>query len=150
MRKLTEVEEAKALMAEAVEWSVMRWLKEKKRVRKTADRANHALEQLSKETKQLWSEELRAAYSLLAQNAKQPGAEIPSAVKQVKRADDESWRAHLDAEKTFDEAERQLSTSMAREGCRKAIYSWELHEKAIRMAERLIPSQQGQIDSMLP
>jgi hypothetical protein len=146
VRKLPEVEEAKALMTEAMEWSVMKWLREKKRVRKAADRANDALDQLSKETELLWSSELRAAYGALAQNTnpgKQPDAEIPNAVKQVKRADDESFRAHMDAESTFDEAERQLSTSMAREGCRKAIYSWELHEKAIRIAERLIPSQQG-------
>ena len=145
MRKLPEVEEARALMTEAQEWSVMKWLREKKRVRKTADRANDALDQLSKETKLLWSDELRAAYGALAQNARgnQPDAEVPNAVKQVKRADDESFRAHMDAESTFDEAERQLSTGMAREGCRKAIYSWEQHEKAIRMAERLIPSQQG-------
>jgi len=146
VRKLPEVEEAKALMIEAMEWSVMKWLREKKRVRKAADRANAALDQLSNETKLLWSEELKAAYGALAQNAKpakQPDAEIPNAVKQVKRADDESFRAHMDAENTFDEAERQLSTRMAREGCRKAIYSWELHEKAIRMAERLIPSPQG-------
>jgi len=143
VRKLTEVEEAKALMTEAVEWSVMKWLREKKRVRKTADRANDALDQLSNETKLLWPAELRAAYGALAEDArdKQADTEIPNAVKQVKRADDEAFGAHLDAEKTFDEAERQLSTRMAREGCRKAIYSWELHEKAIRMAERLIPSQ---------
>ena len=145
MRKLTEVEEAKALMTEAVEWSVMKWLREKKRVRKAADRANDALDQLSNETKLLWPAELRAAYGTLAQDGgeKQADTEIPNAVKQVKRADDEAFRAHIAAEKTFDEAERQLSASMAREGCRKAIYSWELHEKAIRMAERLIPAQQG-------
>ena len=146
MRKLPEVEEATALMTEALEWSVMKWLKEKKRVRKTADRANDALDQLSKEMRLLWPDELRAAYGELARNAnpvEQPEAEIPNAIKQVKRADDEASRAHTDAENTFDEAERQLSTSMAREGSRKAIYSWELHEKAIRMAERLIPSPQG-------
>jgi hypothetical protein len=146
VRKLPKVEEAKALMTEAVEWSVMKWLREKKRVRKTADRANDALDQLSKETKLLWSGELRAAYGALAENTnrgKQPDAEIPNAVKQVKRADEEAFRARMDAESAFDEAERQLSTSMAREGCRKAIYSWELHEKAIRIAERLVPSQQG-------
>jgi hypothetical protein len=145
VRKLPEVEEARTLMTEAQEWSVMKWLKEKKRVRKIADRANDALDQLSKETKLRWPDELRAAYGGLARNTsrEKPGAETPDAVKQVKRADDEAFRARMDAEGTFDEAERQLSTSMAREGCRKAIYSWELHEKAIRMAERLIPSQQG-------
>ena len=107
MRKLTEVEEAKALMTEALEWSVMKWLREKKRVRKAADRANDALDQLSKETKLRWPDELRAAYEALAQHASpghQPHAEISNAVKQVKRADDESFRAHLDAESTFDEA----------------------------------------------
>jgi hypothetical protein len=146
VRQVPEVEEARALMTEAMEWSVMKWLKEKRRVRKTADRANDALDQLSRETKLLWSDELRATYGALVQNTSrgnQPKTEISNAVKQVKQADDEAFRAHMDAESTFDEAERQLSTSMAREGCRKAIYSWELHEKAIRIAERLIPSQQG-------
>jgi len=145
MRKLPEVEEAKALMSEALEWSVMKWLKEKKRVRKVADHANQALDQLSKETKLLWPHELRAAYSALAENTAQgkpPDERILKSVQPVKQADEEAFRAHLEAEGTFDEAERQLSTSMAREGCRKAIYSWELHEKAIRMAERLIPSSQ--------
>ena len=28
--------------------------------------------------------------------------------------------------------------SLAREGCRKAIHSWDLHEKAIRRAEDLL------------
>ncbi len=144
MRELPEVEKAKALMTEAVEWSVMKWLREKKRVRKTADRANDALDQLSKQTKLLWSEELRAVYGALGttSRATQGDTGMLNAVKQVKRADEEAFRARMDAETTFDEAERQLSTRMAREGCRKAIYSWELHEKAIRVAERLIPSQQ--------
>ena len=43
--------------------------------------------------------------------------------------------ARLDAEDTFDEAERRLSAGMAREGARKAIESWELREKSIRKAE---------------
>jgi hypothetical protein len=57
-------------------------------------------------------------------------------VRRVKEADDEAYRAHIEAERTFDEAERLLSTSLAREGCRKAILSWELHEKAIHRAEK--------------
>ncbi len=40
--------------------------------------------------------------------------------------------------KTFDEAEKQLSTSLAREGCRKAIQSWDLHEAAIHKAKAVI------------
>ncbi len=130
MRKLAEVEEAKALMSEAKDWSVMRWLREKKRVREAADKANDALDALNRETKASWSEELKAAYK---GNTADP--QVERFVKDVKRADEEARRARQDAEDTFDEAERQLSAAMAREGCRKAIYSWELHEKAIRKAE---------------
>ena len=144
MRKLPEVDEAKALMTEAMEWSVMKWLREKKKVRKTADRANDALNQLSQETRSLWPAKSKNAYEALAKKpgpGSQTDAETLNAVKQVRKADEEALNAHNDAETTFDEAERQLSTMMAREGCRKAIYSWELHEKAIRMSERLINSQ---------
>jgi hypothetical protein len=41
----------------------------------------------------------------------------------------------LDAEDTFDEGERKLSVSMARDGARKALATYDLHEKAIRRAE---------------
>jgi hypothetical protein len=88
---------------------------------------------------------MRAAYGELANASREKRLDekMLKLVKPVKRADEEAFRARMDAEDTFDEAERQLSTSMAREGCRKAIYSWKLHEQAIRMAERLIPSRQG-------
>ena len=45
--------------------------------------------------------------------------------------------SRLDAEGTFDEAERRLSAAVAREGAQKAIASWELREKAIRKAESI-------------
>ena len=48
------------------------------------------------------------------------------------------YQARLEAEKTFDAAEKQLSTALAREGCRKAIEGWELHERAIRKAEAAV------------
>ena len=151
MEKVPEVEAAKALMTEAMTWSVMKWLREKKRVRKTADRANAVLDQLSDSVKARWPDGLRAAYEALRPQAaggrdarcqqKQPpsldsGAKLIA--KKVRDADDDAYRARIDAEKTFDEAERQLSTSLAREGCRKAIHGWELHEKAIRKAEAVI------------
>ena len=56
-------------------------------------------------------------------------------VKSVKEADDAAYQAHLDAEESFDRAEKRLSTSQAREGARKAILSWELFERAIVLAE---------------
>jgi hypothetical protein len=43
MRKLNEVEEAKALKDEAKDWGVWKWLWEKSRVRAAADRAVDAL-----------------------------------------------------------------------------------------------------------
>ena len=149
--KLPEVEAAKALMTEAMTWSVMKWLREKKRVRKTADRADAVLDQLSASVKTQWTDGLRTAYEALVAQAsvarnelkQQRGAqsldpEATRIAKKIKEADDEAYRARMDAEKTFDEAEIQLSTSLAREGCRKAIHGWELHEKAIRKAEAAI------------
>lgn len=154
MEKIPAVETAKALMTEAVVWSVMKWLREKKMVRKNADLANAALDQLNKEVKDRWPESVRTAYDSLAvqrvngaaHNQHRATAVVtdPQALliaKKVKEADDEAYRARMDAEETFDEAEKKLSTTLAREGCRKAIHSWELHEKAIRKAECLIPPE---------
>jgi hypothetical protein len=141
MKELPEVETAKALMTEAMSWSVMKWLREKKNVRKTADRANAALDQLSDAVKERWSKDLRAAYESLAPGRQNKTTASDPQLKlahRIKEADDQAHRARMDAEKTFDDAERQLSTSMAREGCRKAIHGWELHEKAIRQAEGAI------------
>jgi hypothetical protein len=133
---------------------VMRWLWEKKSVRERADLANAALDQLHKKVKARWSEELKAAYSELVaasgnsggrrrqQHSQKPTPAVDPQVRllaeKMKQADDTAYRARMDAEETFDKAERQLSTSMAREGCQKAIDSWRLHEKAIRQAEALV------------
>lgn len=150
MRKLTEVEDAKAVMTEGMNWSVVRWLKEKKKVRKAADLANACLDRLDQEIKARWSDELKAAYSALGGNSggagqrphKQPSQAVDSQVillaKKVKESDDEAYRVRMDAEHTFDLAEKQLSTRLAREGCRKAIDSWDLHEQAIRKSEAAV------------
>ena len=147
MEKLPEVENAKALMSEATTWSVMKWLREKKKVRKTADHANAALDQLRKTIQQRLPQALRLAYEdLAAQSIERATAtkpvkgpprdpEVTLTAKRIKQYDDEAYRARADAEDCFDQAERKLSTSLAREGCRKAIHSWELHEKAIQKAE---------------
>lgn len=145
--KLLEVDAAKQLMTEALTWSVMKWLREKKSVRKAADQANAALDQSRKSAGERWPADIRFAYDALAKNGNGaargamkafPSAGDPKAAllaRKIKEADDEARRARADAEKTFDDAEKQLSTSLAREGCRKAILSWELHEVAIRHAE---------------
>jgi hypothetical protein len=153
LREVPEVEEAKALMTEAMEWSVFTWLFQKSRVRETADRANAALDKLNHSVKSRWSSEMKAAYRELtakggSHQLNEPGPEtidheIRLFVKKVKEADDAARRARTDAEDTFDEAERQLNTDLAREGCKKAIHQWKLDEKAIRRAET-IPASVGE------
>lgn len=156
MSKLPAVKDAKALMTEAMDWSVFKWLWEKSNVRQTADDANAALDRLNKRTKAHWPEASKATYrQILAENGRNnrnhddktsfPSVAEPQilqALKTVKEMDDKAHAARMDAEATFDEAERLLSTDLAREGCRKAIRSWELHEKAIRAAEALVPNEQ--------
>ena len=150
MEKIPAVETAKTLMTEAVTWSVMKWLREKKTVRKIADQANASLDQLNQAVKDRWPDKIRAAYKALKQSGNGPcnqnESDLPAGngqalltVKKIKEADDQAYDARVDAEQTFNTAEKQLSTALAREGCRKAIRSWELHEKAIRKAEALIP-----------
>ncbi len=117
MGTLAEVEEAKAVMTEALEWSVLKWLREKKRVRKIADVANASLDQRLEDLRPRWD-----------------GGDQGAALK-LRQAREQARRARVDAEATFDEAEKQLSTALAREGCRKAIHSWELYEKAIHLCE---------------
>jgi hypothetical protein len=154
MEKIPVVERAKELMTQAVAWSVMKWLREKKAVRKIADQANVALDQLNQAVKDRWPDDVQRAYVGLIKPAavnrkvnsqhestSATNTEVMMNAKKVKDADDEAQQARTDAEDTFDLAEKQLSTALAREGCRKAIRSWELHEKAIRKAEALIPSQ---------
>ena len=152
MRKLPQVEEAKELMKEATEWSVFRWLFEKRRVRETADQANAALDKLNHDVKAHWSHEITAAYKEVATKGSRgakahtddldvEGHEIVMFAKKVKAADDAAHRARMTAENTFDQAERQLNTDLAREGCKQAIHSWELHEKAIRLAEAALGSK---------
>jgi len=148
VRKLPEVEEAKALMIEAMDWSVFRWLFEKRRVRETADRANAALDKLNLAVKARWRSDMKAAYKELSAKAGgtaprrqgEPASptmdpQVRFFAKRVKEANDAAHRARVDAQDTFDEAERQLNTDLAREGCQKAIHQWELDEKAIRRAE---------------
>lgn len=149
MKPLPEVETAKQLMNEAMKWSVMKWLREKKRVRKAADQANAALDRRSEELKQRWPHTLRTTYESLAAESSASGANGRSREKgtgkesagsamarKLREADLEALRAKMLAEETFDAAEQKLSTSLAREGCLKAIQAWELHENAIVQSEK--------------
>ncbi|HLK50471.1 MAG TPA: hypothetical protein VKT49_20165 [Bryobacteraceae bacterium] len=136
MRKLTAVEEAKALMMEARQWPVWRWLLEKGRVRAVADRATDALTAQEKRVKAAWPDELKAAYRGPENGrTRDLDSAMRAAAQKVRKADEAAEAARLDAEATFDEAERRLSADLARQGTQKAIHSWELREQAIRKAE---------------
>jgi len=136
MPRLPQVEQARAVMTEAQEWSVVKWLREKRRVRKMADQANAALDELNRQTKALWPAEMQRAYAAARDGERaENNGELSALIQRVLQADEHAKRARADAEATFDEAESQLSARLAREGCGKAIRSWELHEKAIRQCE---------------
>ena len=136
MHKLIEVETAKALLAEASEWSIWKWLLEKRRVREIADRGTEALDRVEKKVKAGWSAELRKTYREAGrEDSNGIDPKLRAALRRVKEADEIADDARLDAEATFDEAERRLSADMAREGALKAITAYELREKAIRKAE---------------
>lgn len=146
MRKLIAVEQARRVLNEGKEWSIWRWLFEKKRVRTIADAGTAALDELEKEVKAGWSDDLKKAYRELQaaagrrrEKAKEDAKNVDPALKlaaqRVKEADDIAYQARMDAEATFDLAEKRLSGSMAREGAEKAIHAYDVREKAIRKAE---------------
>jgi hypothetical protein len=155
MKKLSAVEDARAIMTLGMEWGVWKWLTEKKRVRAIADMARTALDDQEMKVKLTWSDDLKIAYNQLVSGngnpkrgrrknkdtssapVKNADPKALEAVLRVKQADDDAYSAHGDAEDIFAEAERKMSTSMAREGARKALEAYDLHEAAIRKAEAL-------------
>jgi hypothetical protein len=159
MRKLPAVEDAKSIMRQGMDWGMWKWMLEKTRVRQTADEARAALDEFEKKVKSGWGDDLKLAYNHLVLenengngNGKRPrknGAagknpkppdidpELLDAVRLMMDADHEAYNAHEDAEDVFAEAEERMSTNMAREGARKALVAYDLHEAAIRKAEAL-------------
>jgi len=140
MKKISAVEEARAVMTAAADWGLWKWLLEKGRVQEIADRATAALASADKKVKENWSVELKKAYAELAhaqagRSAENSAPEPRLAAKRVKQAYEKGQRARVDAEETFKEADRRMSTEMAREGARKALESYDLRERAIRKAE---------------
>ena len=148
MRKLPAVEEARAIMAQGMEWGVWKWLMEKRRVRQIADLATAALDEAEQKVKGTWTEELTRAYDELVEEESSKGRraksrpkgkaidpEIKALAAQLKAAFDEKEACRLEAERIFDEAERRMSTQGARDGAARALDTYDLHEKAIRKAE---------------
>lgn len=137
MQTIKEVAEARALMTEAMDWSVMKWLGEKKRVRRVADKANETLDRVEQELHDSWEPDLKAAYEHVngTRSVGTKSTAVVQLAESIKEVHDAAIRSRMDAEETFDKAEKRLSVRMAREGCEKAIAGWDLHELAIRKAE---------------
>ena len=155
MRKLVQVEDAKSLLEVAKEWGVWKWLTEKKKVRQAADIAWEAFDQLEKEVRSAWSDDLHKAYAELVaeaavaeggapakrqyEKAKKASADLDPKIKALaqkqKEIDDEAYRVRMQAEDMFSEAEKRLNTGMAREASQVAIDAYNLREKAVRKAE---------------
>jgi hypothetical protein len=152
MEKLVPVEDAKMLLSSARDWSIVRWLAEKRKVRRIADLGTSALDEAERRVKSGWSEELLNAYAELCppgdddpfaasefEFIKQHANGIPESIKQwarrVKEADDKAYEARMTAERTFDDAERKLSAALARRGADEAIQAYELRYTAIAAAE---------------
>lgn len=152
MKKLDRVEEAKTLLANAVDWSILRWLAEKRRVRGIADRGTEALDAEERRVKAAWPEDLTNAYASLCPPSDddpyaaaehefvlQQAQQIPEAVRdaaaRVKEADDIAYRARMAAEQMFDDAERRMSAALARRGAELAIEAYDVRYLAIAAAE---------------
>ena len=73
MRKLEAVEDARAIMTQGLEWGVFKWLMEKPKVRKIADRATQALNNAEDKVKATWNDDLKRAYNHLATQAAAKG-----------------------------------------------------------------------------
>ncbi len=132
MQSLKEVEQARVIMKEAENWSVLRWLSEKKKVRRAADAANAALHAEHDDLKACWPDDLRRAYDAISGKGRPDGIgdDVLRLANQLHQADAKANAAHEQAEATFAEAEKKLSTAIARQGCAEALRSWDLLEKA--------------------
>jgi hypothetical protein len=135
MQKLPAVEEAKALFEQAKDWGVWQWLSRKRQARQTADAAWEALEACEHKVIAGWGEPLRKAWG--SRSAKSGNSDLHRTIQRLKQADEEANNARLAAEAQFDEADRRMSASMAREGSQMAIDAWAMREKLIRRMEAL-------------
>ena len=131
-------------MTEAMAWSVFTWPLRKSEVRATADRANAAVDRLTRATRSRWSSEIRLAYKETEAKGS-PYSSVASALEAIDpentiviancRTEKRRLEARRDAGQTFDEAEKQLSTDLTREGSIKAIRRWELDLNLIHRAD---------------
>jgi hypothetical protein len=134
-----------------MDWSILRWLAEKRRVRGVADRGTAALDAEERRIKSTWPEDLSSAYAALCppadgdpyaaaehefmlQQAENIHPGVRAAAQRVKDADDIAYRARMAAEQMFDDAERRMSAALARRGAELAIEAYDVRYTALAEA----------------
>jgi hypothetical protein len=139
MQKVPAVEEAKTLLESAKDWGVWKWLTDKQKMRSAADHAWEVLDEVEEKVRGAWPEELQKAYADLSGTAKRKGkaadAELKAQAGKLKEARDQAHAIRMDAENMFVEAEKKMSTGMARDAAQKAIEAFVAREKLIRKFE---------------
>ena len=139
MPNLSAVLEARAIFNEALTWSVMKWLSEKKKVRKIADAANATLDNAEKELRRRWDPSIEEAYKTLQDRSSHldtPSGEAFRLARAIKQAHDKAIELRAEAEAMFSKAEERLSVATAREACHKALEGWRFHEEAVGLSEK--------------
>ena len=138
MQKLIAVEKAKTLMNEAKDWSIWHWLLTSGGVPLTysVDGATNTLVTTIPMGVGSYYIAVNPVTNLVY-TVVYVGGPSGFQLYVLDGSGPHAEQARLDAEATFDEAERRLSADMARQGAQKAIDSWALREKAIRRAEAL-------------
>lgn len=138
MPNLAAVLEARTVFNEALNWSVMKWLSEKKKVRKIADAANLTLDNAEKELRRRWDPSIEEAYKALQDRSSHldsSGDAIRTA-RAIKQAHDKAIELRAEAEAMFSKAEERLSVATARDACHKALEGWRFHEEAVCLSEK--------------
>ena len=144
MHKLAAVEDAKSLFNEAKNWSLWRWLFEKRRARTTADAAWAALEACEEKVKSGWAEEWQQAYLDLSTNGRRKSRrhagldpELKAALESLHEADEIGPSGPRRGGSPVRRGRPPPEHRMACEGAQMALDAWELREKFIRKAEAL-------------
>jgi chromosome segregation ATPase len=139
---LRAVIEAKRLLEETKQWWPWSWAADlnKIKLRSAIETATKALEREVEKAKNSWSREMQRAYRELTVAESRRAStsnidpEIKRAARKLKDAEDELNLATVQAQKTFDEAERELNPSKAREGALQTAKAIEKHETVLSIA----------------
>ena len=124
--------------------------------RQTADAAWAAFDEYESKVKASWSDDVRKAwreaeteaaaaadgrarraYEKAKAEAKGIDPDLKAKARLLQEADAQAYKARMDAEAQFDDADRRLSSGMACEGAQMAIDAWVMREKFIRKMEAL-------------